>query len=132
MNFLNRKTLEDEEPLSDSKKRHWCSVGAAINYSLAVHYLAIFITCLFVVGTVGTIQKDLKDEYDDPFNITGPFCYMYSDCDGDINVDNQTNCSFLPDTVSKCDATLVCHSFIAVMALAFAISMIIKGFINQE
>ena len=126
MNFLNRKTPEDEKPLSGSKKKHWCSVGAAINYSLAVDYLAIFVTCLVVVGTVGTIQKDIKDGY--PDNKTGPFCYMYSSCEGD----NKTTCKFLPNTGSECDATLVCYSFIGIMALAFAISMIIKALLNQE
>ena len=122
MNFLNRKTPEDEEPLSGSKKRHWCSIGAAINYGLAVDYLAIFLTCLVVVGTVGTIQKDIKDGYPDK---TGPFCYMYSSCEED----NKTTCKF---TGSECDATLVFYSFIGIMALAFAISMIIKALINQE
>ena len=132
MNFLNRKIPEDEEPLSGSKKRHWCSVGAAINYSLAVDYLVIFLTCLIVVGAVGTIQKDLKDEYDDPLNKTGHFCYMYSSCNKHIKVDENTTCRFLPNTASECEATLVCYSFIAFMALGFAISMIITAFINQE
>ena len=132
MNFLNRKTPEDEEPLSGSKKKHWCSIGAAINYSLAVDYLAIFLTCLVVVGAVGTIQKDIKDGYNDPLNKTGHFCYLYSSCNKDIKVDENTTCRFLPSTASECDATLVCYSFIGIMALAFAISMIIKAFINQE
>ena len=126
---------------SDKKRRECCSIGAFVNYSIAVVFLATFLACVIVIGTIGTLQSHLSG-YSDPrrsgssnpnaTNITRHACYLFSECSGDPVDIGYGKCYFKPDENSECEGTMVGYALIALVALAFIISTITKAIINQK
>lgn len=117
---------------TEKKKKVWCSIGSVLNYTIGLIFLAIFVTCLIVIGSIGTIQSNLTD-YKDPSNNTndsGRACYMFSKCNGEP-LDNTSKCYFKPDRNSECDGTMVGYALIAFVSLAFFLLAIFKAVINH-
>ena len=144
MSYSDKEEKDSTIPLTGSEKkyqlRECCSIGAMANYSIFVVFLAVFITCLIVVGSVGRLQANLegyRDPVPDYSNVSNPSyhaCYMFSSCKGSPvpNITHQGHCNFKPDTSSECAGSMVGFSFIALAALAFLISSLVKAVINQE
>lgn len=131
MKFLKRKQTKDEEQqrLTDtSKSREWCSIGAFVNYSITLIFIAIFLSCIVVVGTIGTIQNDLHQET--AFVNNSRSCYMYATCN--TNPNTSLKCLFAPTKSHPCDGAMVLYSFIALVAIGFFISLIVKAVLNQK
>ena len=131
MKFFKRKQAEDEEQqhlTNASKPREWCSIGAFVNYSITVIFIAIFLSCIVVIGTIGTIQNDLHQH--NAFVNNSRSCYMYATCDNNPN--KSLKCLFAPTKNHACDGTMVAYGFIAVLAIGFFISLIIKAVLNHR
>lgn len=119
---------EEEEPIdTSSKKRNLFSFGAIINYSIAANFIAAFITCVIVIGCIGTIQSDLSGNFNS--NQTH-LCFMFASCGP--NKPGQNNCDFQPSTSHPCDGTMVGYAFVALMSAAFVISLLVKAFLGHE
>ena len=131
MKFFKRKQAEDEEQqrLTETlKSREWCSIGAFVNYSISTIFIAIFLCCLIVVGTIGTIQNDLHGQ--PVFVNSSRSCYMYATCDKNPNI--SLKCLFTPTKSHPCDGAMVLYSFIAILAIGFFISLIVKAVFNHK
>lgn len=117
-------------------KRKCCTIGSLLNYLIAIVFLATFVTCLIVIGTIGSLQSHLKGydppRSDDP-NVSDSrhACYMFSRCNGDA-VDNSSACYFKPDKNNECEGTMVGFALIALVALTFIVSSVVKGILNQR
>lgn len=125
--FFNRKKdEEDEEQLQGSTNKHaFLTLGAFINYGIVVDFAAIFVACLIVVGSLGTLQKDISDTQGG-----NKGCYMYatsSNGNGTIGT-----CNFQLEAAHPCDGAMVGFSLIAAMCIGFMVSLVIKGLLHHE
>ena len=130
---------EDEVPLTGSERRkilpYIFNIGSVFNYAIALFQVAVFLTCLVVLGTVGSVQSHLR-HYSDPQldgNVSLPrhACYMLSKCDGEP-IDNSSQCYFKPYNNTACDGTLVGYGVIGLGALVFFVLSIVKGVLNLK
>lgn len=119
----------------EKKKRQWCSPGAIVNYINSLILLAAFIACVIVIGTVGSIQGNLK-AYVDPdipdTNTTNQprhACYMFSSCKGDA-IDNISHCYFKPRETNECEGAMVGYSIIALVCFVFFVVSLIYAILN--
>ena len=138
MSFLKRKKATEESndtmPLADNgrKRRECLTIGAAVNYTLGVLFVAIFLCSIIVIATMGVLQADLDNVKGRYYNGTKSVCYLYTgteDCAKD-----EVNCTVAatPGAKSVCDGLMSGFGIIAVMSLAFLISLITKAVLNHE
>ena len=100
------------------------TIGAALNLLISLDFLALMLTSVVVIGTVGTVQHDLAS--DKNYNNQSTVCYFFSSC-------SNPSCSgFTPGASHACDASMVGFAFVVVLALAFIISLIVKAVLHHE
>lgn len=124
--FGFRKKAEDQESLEPfQEKKECCTIGSFINYMIIINFAAMFLACVIVIGSLGTLQSDLTSAHGGNRS-----CYMYATFSGkeEEGCDNRFN------TVAThpCDGSMVAFSFFALFAVAFMISLFIKGILHHE
>lgn len=124
--FFKRDKPDDEQALSGSgEKPDYCTIGATINYCIIADFVAIFVSCLIIVGSLGTLRSDLSKSQL-TVNSTAT-CYMYASYPSDCSSTN-----FGLDSAHTCDGMMVGFSFVAVMAVCFVIGLFIKAILRLE
>ena len=122
-----RKLAEEEEVIG--RKICRCTVGAIINYSIAVDFAAIFVTCIIVIGCIGSVQHDLNNGFSLTNHSDTLLCYMFSSCEPPT----PSFCNFIPEyNAHTCEGSIFGFTVIAAMSLPFAISKIVKAILNHE
>ena len=120
----------EEEAIEGSGRRCRFTIGAIINYSIAVDFVAIFIACLIVIGCIGTIQTDLSRTFNNNNTEQGHICYMFATCPAAS--DPNSPCVFQPSASHPCDGSMVGYSFIAILSIAFVISLVVKAILKHK
>ena len=126
--FGFRKKADDQEVFNDvpiQEKKECCTIGSFINYTMITNFAAMFLACVIVIGALGTLQSDLTSAHGGNRS-----CYMYAT----FNDNDEGTCGNKFSTVAThpCDGSMVAFSFFALFAVAFMISLFIKGILHHE
>ena len=103
-----------------------CTTEDHINYIFAIGFLAIFICCMIVIATIGSLQWDITTNF---VNNTVLFdCYYFADCHG-----NNVPCDFqLNPSDNSCGAAWGIYSILAIVSLGFIIASIAKPVLHKK
>lgn len=125
----------DHEALVPKRDRSFCSLGAIVNYTLALNFLAIFVSSIVVIGTLASLQSDLcgNDFYHNTSapNVSSHVCILYAECNNDPNNESGP-CIIAPNGNRACEGTMTLFGLMMALSLAFIVSLIIKAFLRHE
>uniref|UniRef100_A0A1X7UXY9 Uncharacterized protein n=1 Tax=Amphimedon queenslandica TaxID=400682 RepID=A0A1X7UXY9_AMPQE len=125
--FGFRKKAEDQESLEPFQgKKECCTIGSFINYMIIINFAAMFLACVIVIGSLGTLQSDLTSAHGGNRS-----CYMYATFSGSVD-DGDCDNKFSTVATHPCDGSMVAFSFFALFAVAFSISLFIKGILHHD
>ena len=124
--MFSRKA-DDQQVLDEEisqRNKEWCTIGSFVNYSMIILFFAVFLSCIIVIGSLGTLQSDLSKAQGGNRS-----CYMYATFSGD-----EGDCTDKFNTVAThpCDGSMVAFSFVAAISIAFMISLFIKAFLHHK
>ena len=95
-----------------------------VNYLLSIGFVAIFIPCIVVIATIGSLQSDISCFF---INNTILFdCYLFADCGQD-----GSSCNFQLNSYS-CGILWAAYTLIGTVSLGLAISSVVKAVIKKR
>ena len=121
----------DTEGLVTNKRRSLCTLGAAVNYTISLLFLAILFCGAVIIGTLGTLQSDLHDsDYSESAqNTSSPLCILFFACDP---VNDSVPCILRPDENRVCGGTMALFGLMGALALIFVVSLFVKAILRHE
>lgn len=132
--FFKKTDNEEKSMITDpstTKKKRCISVGSIINYSIAIDFVAIFVTSLIVLGCIGTVQHDLVHNFNYNETQHDHLCFMFATCGP--HKPGQNHCDFQPEYSARtCDGSMVGYALIALMSVGFVISLVVKAVLSHE